>query len=390
MRIVADERMNGLQELIGPLGELVTAPGREIGPQLLADAEVLLVRSITPVSAALLADSPVHFVGSATSGLDHVDRPYLEARGIALADARGSNANAVVDYVLAALASLISAGKLDVSRLSVGIVGQGQVGSRLQSRLAALGITTRVCDPPLAARLRANGFSESAAPLVSLPEALECSVVSLHVPLQHDGDFPTALLLSRPLLAAMGPGKVLINTSRGGVVDEAGWLDLHRQGKAPLLVSDVWCHEPAVNAKLVSAATLATPHIAGYSEHAKRQATIMLAKALQQFQAGNYAGPVADLGKQGIAPPSAAGHFTHIDCWRQLTKALPLQALSARFKQAVAEADREGLAARHFDGFRNDLRSRQEFSELQLSEFLSGAERAGQVEFFRAAGFMQD
>ncbi|GAB5500007.1 MAG: hypothetical protein PsegKO_23180 [Pseudohongiellaceae bacterium] len=395
MRIVADERMNGLEELIRPLGELVTAPGREIDRHLLADTDVLLVRSITPVSAALLNNSPVRFVGTATSGLDHVDQAFLAQQGIALADARGSNANAVVDYVLAALAELIAGEELDVRDLIVGIVGHGQVGRRLQSRLSALGIATRVCDPPLAAWLQASHGPERAASLVSLSEVLTCQVVSVHVPLQHGGEHATAPLLDRPALAALGPQRLLINTSRGGIVDEAAWLDLYEKNQAPSLISDVWCNEPHVDDRLVRAARLATPHIAGYSERAKRQATAMLADALLQFQQGNFAGQTREANEPQPSSGSSQALANSIDCWRRLADALPLAPLSKRFKQAVTAAGGDGLDAATFDGFRNDLRQRREFGELAPEALAGDSEGHGegeqikpeQVEFFRAAGF---
>lgn len=395
MRIVADERMNGLEELIRPLGELITAPGREIDRHLLADADVLLVRSITPVSAMLLKDSPVRFVGTATSGLDHIDQAFLSAQGIVLADARGSNANAVVDYVLAALAELIVDGELDRRDLTVGIVGHGQVGSRLQSRLAALGIATRVCDPPLAAWLRGSHVPERAASLVSLAEVLACQVVSVHVPLQHGGEQATASLFDRSTLATLGPQRWLINTSRGGIVDEAAWENLYEKNQAPSLISDVWCNEPHVDERLVRAARLATPHIAGYSERAKRQATAMLADALQQFQQGSFAGQTRKANGPQPTSGSSAALSRPVDHWRRLTDVLPLAPLSERFKQAVTAAGGEGLSAATFDGFRNDLRKRREFAELAPETLAGHSEGNGegeqvkpeQVEFFRAAGF---
>lgn len=379
MRIVADEKMTGLDELIRPLGELITAPGRDIGPALLVDAEALLVRSITPVTADLLTNSPVRFVGTATSGLDHVDQEFLASRGITLAAAPGSNANAVVDYVLAALATMIGGGHLDRAELSVGIIGLGQVGSRLQQRLAALGIATALCDPPLAAQLQ----HDQAAALVSLDEVLRCQVVSLHVPLLQSGAHPTAPLLDYSALAAMGPDRVLVNTSRGGVVDEDAWLELHAQGQAPQLISDVWCHEPSVNGALVQAAYLATPHIAGYSERAKRQATRMLADALVRYRQGLSHRTEADPVAIAVTAMSADSGAWHPEHWQSLAAVLPLPELSLRFKKAVAEAGRAGLSAGVFDGFRSDLRSRREFGE----QVIATADLSDQVAFFRAAGF---
>jgi len=404
LRIVADERMNGLEELIGPLGELVTAPGREINRALVADADVLLVRSITPVSAALLKDSSVRFVGTATSGLDHVDQLFLDEQGIALADARGSNGNAVVDYVLAALAALIVEGDLDVAELSVGIVGYGQVGSRLQARLSALGITTRVCDPPLALQHQA-GNDALVDSLAALEEVLACKVVSLHVPFVTNGDYPTAPLMNQSRLLSMGADRVLINTSRGGVVDEAAWLALNEQGKAPLLVSDVWQDEPNADARMVSSARLATPHIAGYSERAKRQATAMLADALQQFTRGELKGRASVATANSLRQATDARYFEDTACWRALAEALPLAPLSDSYQQAMAkaragariEASKEeskeastestGLTAAEFDGFRTMLLNRREFCELSLTDYLPAPGNTGQVEFFRAAGF---
>lgn len=272
MRIVADENIPLLEAFFANFGEIHRAPGRSLKAADLADAELLLVRSVTRVDEALLADSPVKFVGTCTIGTDHLDLDYLARRGIAWASAPGCNARGVVDYVLGALLALAERDGVRLPERRFGIIGAGQVGGRLAKVIAGLGWSLKVCDPP---RQRAgeSGF-------VSLEEVLaECNVISLHTPLTRAGEDATWHLLDEARLAALRPGTWLINASRGAVVDNAALLRVLRQRPDLGVVLDVWEGEPQVDVELAALCRLATPHIAGYSLDGKLRGTEQIYRA---------------------------------------------------------------------------------------------------------------
>src|SRR5580698_3606992 len=176
MRIVADPNIPFVKEAFGPLGEVRLVPGREITAGTVRDADALLVRSVTPVNAALLDGSPVKFVGTATIGTDHVDPAYLSAKGIGFASAQGSNANSVAEYVVAAMLEMAQRRKFRLRDKTLGVIGVGNVGSRLVRYAEALGMQVLQNDPP---RQR----SETLPHFAKLDRVLaEADIITLHVP----------------------------------------------------------------------------------------------------------------------------------------------------------------------------------------------------------------
>jgi erythronate-4-phosphate dehydrogenase len=278
VRIVADAAIPYLDEMLGDAARIERHPGARIDRTAVKDADALLVRSVTRVDEALLAGSRVRFVGSATAGTDHVDRDVLERHGVAFAHSPGCNASAVVQYVTTALYQLARRDDPSIFARPIGVIGFGQVGSRLAARLRALGHRVLANDPPL----ERHGTQREA--FVSLEELLaECSVVSLHVPLTtpRESSDPTVHLLDADRVrAAIEAGTHLINTSRGGVLDEGPLLTAPGRGRAVL---DTWEHEPRLSWPLLapqSPVSIATPHVAGYSLEGKREATRMVVEQL--------------------------------------------------------------------------------------------------------------
>lgn len=272
MRIVADEQVAGARAAFGPLGDVITVPGREIDTEDVSRADALVVRAVTRVDRTLVGGSHLRFVGTTTSGYDHVDIEALAARGIAFAHAPGCNATAVADWVVAVLAALSAEGRHDLGHGTVGIIGAGQVGARVARRLAALGYGVRVCDPPRAEQEGGAGF-------VDLATALASDVVSLHVPLTDSGPHATRGLLDAAALAALAPGAVLLNAARGGVVDEDALARRLDQGPALAVALDTWAGEPALDTALLARVDLGTPHIAGHSLEGRLRGTAIVARA---------------------------------------------------------------------------------------------------------------
>jgi len=275
MRIVADENIPLLDEFFAGFGEIRRLPGRSIDAAAVADADLLLVRSVTQVNRALLDGSPVKFVGTCTIGTDHLDLDYFQQAGITWASAPGCNARGVVDYVLGSLLVLAEQQGVDLVTRTYGVVGAGQVGSRLLKVLRGLGWRVLVCDPP---RQAAEGGD-----FVSLQQVLdECDVISLHTPLERLGDHPTYHLFDRARLAALKPGSWLINASRGAVVDNQALRELLPQRSDLQVVLDVWEGEPQADVELAALCRIATPHIAGYSLDGKLRGTAQIYQALCQ------------------------------------------------------------------------------------------------------------
>jgi len=193
MKIFADENIPLVSELFGERAELVRGPGRGLGKKDLAGVEVLLVRSITRVNAELLEGTGVKLVGSATAGTDHVDQEYLKEAGIEFAYGPGCNANSVAEYVVAALLNLAIEHGLELAGKRIGIVGHGQVGSRVAAKCRALDMQTLLNDPPLEQQGVKLDF-------VELDDLLGVDILTLHVPLTTGGKYPTVNLIGEDWL----------------------------------------------------------------------------------------------------------------------------------------------------------------------------------------------
>ena len=275
MRIVADENIPLLDEFFAGFGEIQRLPGRSIDVAAVASADLLLVRSVTQVDQTLLQGSAVKFVGTCTIGTDHLDLDYFQQAGITWASAPGCNARGVVDYVLGSLLVLAEQQGIDLATRTYGVIGAGQVGSRLIKVLRSLGWRVLVCDPP---RQAAEGGD-----FVSLQHLLEtCDVISLHTPLERAGAHPTHHLFDQSRLAALKSGSWLINASRGAVVDNRALHELLAQGSDLQVVLDVWEGEPQVDVALAALCRIATPHIGGYSLDGKLRGTAQIYQALCQ------------------------------------------------------------------------------------------------------------
>lgn len=272
MIIVADQNIPLLDDFFSDVGKLVCLPGRQINPEHLREANILLVRSVTQVNEQLLKNSQVKFIGSCTIGMDHIDTDYLRDHGISWANAPGCNAGAVVQYVLSAIASI----QPEWRNKTVGIIGCGNIGGRLLQCLVGLGVRCLCYDPFLS--------PENNPYLVSLPQVLAADIISCHTPLTYGGPNPTFHMLGKTELANLKPGTLLINSSRGAVIDNLALLEILKKQHIKVVL-DVWENEPNINQQLLNMVDIATPHIAGYSLEGKEMGTFMVYQALSKFLA---------------------------------------------------------------------------------------------------------
>lgn len=273
MKIIADQNIPFVEECFRSIGQVELYSGRAITPGVLKGADVLLVRSITRVDEALLAGSGVKFVGTATIGVDHIDQEYLQRAGIRFTSAPGSNATSVAEYVVAALLALGKKYKQTLEGKSIGIVGVGNVGSRVAKRCEALGMRVVLNDPPLQ---RQTG-DEKYRPL---EEVFECDFVTMHTPLTKAGPDATYHLADEMFFNRMKQGAFFLNTARGGVMETAALKRAMASCKLGGVVLDVWEGEPNVDPELLLKVDLSTPHIAGYSFDGKVRGMVMLYDAV--------------------------------------------------------------------------------------------------------------
>lgn len=354
MRIVIDENMPLVDQLFAPFGEIVRVPGRRMDAATLADADVLLVRSVTRVDEALLAQNTrLQFVGTATIGTDHVDQAALAERGIPFFSAPGCNRISVGEYVISALLVLAERHQLSLAGMTLGIVGAGNTGSAVAERALALGMHVCLCDPPRAAAGDALDF-------VDLETVLACDVVSFHVPLTRDGACPTWHMLAADQIAALHGEQILINASRGDVWDNQALLQ-RQQGDRPLrLVMDVWEHEPQLLVPLIAHTELATPHIAGYSLEGKMRGSYMLYEAWCALH-----GEAPRMTLSDLLPPAAVNQVVlGANADPALVRRLVHLVYDVRRDDALFRAHYQDAAS--FDWLRKTYPERREWSSLTV------------------------
>ena len=272
MKLLIDDAVWGSNQIFSEFGEVFTLPGREIRSESLKDFDALIVRSRTRVDEKLLRGSKIKFIGSTVAGLDHIDKNYLEDNAITLSSAQGCNANAVSEYVISAIANLSKDYSFKLSNKTLGIIGVGNVGRRLEVKAKQLGMKTLLNDPPREALEGSDNFT-------SLESALSADIVTFHTPLTYSGLNPTYKLLDSHNFKHINNDAIVINAARGGIINETVWEKT--QTKANII--DCWENEPNINLNLQKSAYWATPHIAGHSIDAKFMGSFMIYKDLCKY-----------------------------------------------------------------------------------------------------------
>ena len=271
MKIVIDENIPLAEFLFSPLGDVQLLPGRTLSADQVSDADALLVRSVTQVNQALLENSRVKFVGSATIGTDHIDLDWLQKNNITFSAAPGCNANSVAEYVLVALLEAANKNAFNLDEKKLAIVGFGNVGQAVAKKMSAFVASVSVCDPPLLATA-----NPPVGNYVDLAEVTKADIVCCHTPLVKRGEHATYHLIDEDFISSLKPGCVLLNAGRGGVIDEMALLRRIRNRGDLTVILDVWDGEPDVNRELLNEVFIGTPHIAGYSVQGKTTGSWMV------------------------------------------------------------------------------------------------------------------
>ncbi|MES3040306.1 MAG: 4-phosphoerythronate dehydrogenase [Pseudomonadota bacterium] len=386
MRIVADDNMPGVEACCALLDaevEVVRRPGRTLTAADVASADMLLVRSITRVDAALLAGSRVRFVGTATIGTDHLDLPWLDAQGIAWASAPGCNARAVGEWVLNVLVQLAAEQGVTLAGRTLGIIGLGYVGRWVARLTRLLGIRVVACDPFLSAADLPADLAD--IELLSLTALLDTAdMVSIHTPLTRSGAHPTQHLLAAPELARLRPDAWLINAARGPVIANAALLQVltERVDSRFTAVLDVWEHEPLVDPQLLQCVRYGSPHIAGHSLEGKWRGTWQIIEAASRHLGLTLSGTLADIlpseGGQVLQLPATTTPL-EVRLAALLQPVIPLAADDARLRASLYAA----APAQAFDQLRKHYPVRREFPAHQVLMAADDPQR----QLFIALGF---
>ncbi|WP_194868898.1 4-phosphoerythronate dehydrogenase [Pseudoalteromonas sp. PPB1] len=354
MKILADQNMPLVEEFFSDLGVVKRFDGRSLTPHQLADADVLLTRSVTQVNSALLAEATqLKFVGTATIGVDHIDRPLLAERDIGFASAPGCNAVAVAEYVISALYAYAQHKAINLQGKKLGIVGVGNIGQCLREKLAASGIELLLCDP---LRYEAGSLDQH-MPLDDL--LAQADIVTFHVPLVKTGGHQTRHLLNAQRIAALKPGMLVINASRGDVIDNQALLNALEAGLAIDLVLDVWENEPDILMPLLEHTLFASVHIAGHTLEGKARGTQMLYQALC-----NQLGVEASKSLESFLPIPAL-----TSCYAEHTLSEQELGRLVHLVYDIRRDDglmRSNIASQGFDMLRKNYPPRREFNTLTV------------------------
>ena len=368
LKWVIDDVIPHTAALKALMGDVTILPGRDITPAAISEADILLVRSITPVNESLLAGTSVQFVGTATAGVDHFDIEAIERLGVAWAAAPGSNAVSVVEYVLCALAT---AGWFErvVSGLPVGVIGLGQVGERLAHRLMHLGCEVLAYDP-----LRTDWPSHLRR--AELDEILCQPVISLHANLHDQGAHASRGLLdvdrAERMITALSKredGGLFINAGRGDLMTLEA---LTRLVDSPWkVILDTWPGEPSLRADLLSRCEWVSPHIAGHSIKARENGSDLLAAAVARWagveaqalpeppeQVDSVSNLVTDNAGRGDTDSGVIGWMTEFLCQQSI---LPRE--DARLRQAA----QAGLTSLEFDQLRKSYQQPAEWTGQRVA-----------------------
>lgn len=277
MKIIADNTIPFLKGIIEPVGEVTYLHSGEFTAEAVRDAEVLIVRSIDRCNREILQGSRVRLITTATIGFDHIDTAYCAEAGITWKNAPGSNAQSVAEYVLASLIRLSLRRGEPLQGKTLGIVGVGHVGTRVERLCQAYGMQILRNDPPRAEQEGSEAF-------VSLETiAQEADIITLHTPFTRDGEYPTYHLANKEFVHSFARKPWLINTCRGSVSDTNALLEGLDTGKIHALILDCWENEPRISLPLLERTAIATPHIAGFSADGKANATRMCLEEIERF-----------------------------------------------------------------------------------------------------------
>jgi erythronate-4-phosphate dehydrogenase len=360
MKIVADDKIPFLRGALEQIAEVVYVPGKDIKNDTLKDADALLVRTRTKCNGDLLKDTKVRFIGTATIGFDHIDTHYCDKNGITWTNAPGCNSSSVQQYILSALLKLSRDHNFSLEGKTIGIVGVGNVGSKVEKAVRILGMNVMLNDPPRARR-------EGSRKFVLLGDILyNADIITAHVPLNVVGEDKTYHLFNEKSFKKMRKGTWFINSSRGEINDTLALRRSLSNDKIRAVI-DVWENEPDIDNGLMHLAFLATPHIAGYSTDGKANGTAMVVNSLCEF----FGLPLRNWYPQNVPLPSSSE--IQISCKGRVDNDIIREAVNSAYN--IERDDlRLRLAPADFEKQRGDYPLRREFPAYRVRLKQGGTE----------------
>lgn len=356
MKITADENIPYIKNAFQSLGSVHTCNGRNLTQHDLLETDILLVRSVTNVNKALLHKTPVKFVASATAGFNHIDLDYLASNNIGFARAPGSNAISAAEYVFTGICLWSLKEGKSLSNLSIGIIGCGNVGSRVKQLCEAVGITCILNDPPL------EETNSTLYKFSSIEKALACDIVTLHTPLSYDGKHITYQFINEHRVNLLKKDALFINASRGEVVVEPALLSRINKKKDLTLILDVWENEPKIDLEILKHTLIGTPHIAGYSIDGKIRGTEMIYQATCKHlgETPNWSAEKINFG-ESIKPNISLSDMQKSQ--DKILKAYDIISDNNDLKMILH--DKSLTSGSYFDSLRKNYPARREFSTLK-------------------------
>ena len=349
MKIVADDKIPFLKGVLEPYAEVIYLPGKSISKNDLLDADALLIRTRTKCNEALLNGSSVRFIGTATIGIDHIDAEYCRKNKITWTSAPGCNSSSVQQYIAAALLELQKDRGFILKGKTIGVIGVGNVGSKVAKLAFAMGMKVLLNDPPRARKEGPAGF-------VPIDTVLSDSdIITLHVPLNVSGQDATYHLINDKVISKLHKKIWLVNSSRGEVADSAALKSALQSGLISGAVIDVWENEPDIDLELLNEAYIATPHIAGYSTDGKANGTAMVVNSLSR----HFGISLSDWYPENLPQPEFP--VLEIDCNGRNSEEILMEAVLHSYD--IASDDRNlKQSPSTFEKLRGDYRLRREFS----------------------------
>ena len=276
-KIIIDDKIPYIKGAFENIAEVVYLPGSKTTPEIVKDADAIITRTRTKCNEKLLAGSNVSFIATATIGYDHIDTDYCDLAGIAWTNAPGCNSKSVEQYIASTLMVLAERKNLQLKDLCIGVVGVGNVGSKVARICKLFGMTVLLNDPP---RERV----EESETFVSIEQIMEqADIITLHVPLNYQSEDMTYHMGNESFFNNLKKQPILINSCRGEVVETNAVKSALNSGQISAFVCDCWENEPEIDLELLEMTEIATPHIAGYSKDGKAMGTKMSVHAVSEF-----------------------------------------------------------------------------------------------------------
>ena len=354
MRIVADDKIPFLKGALEPYAEVVYIPGKQIKMEMLKDSDALLIRTRTICNENLLEGTSIRFIGTATIGFDHIDTHYCSKNKIIWTNAPGCNSSSVQQYIAAALFRISSEHHFSLKDKTLGIIGVGNVGSKVEKFARSVGMNVLLNDPP---RARIEGKKN----FHSLNTVLSGSdILTVHVPLNIVGEDQTWHLFNEESFKKIKRGAWFLNSSRGEVSDTYSLKNALNSGMLSGAVIDVWENEPNIDPELLQQAFIATPHIAGYSTDGKANGTSMVVNSLTKY----FNLPSENWYPSDVPPP--ASPYISIDCNNKSDEEIIREAVIHTYN-IDKDNSRLRLSPQDFERLRGDYPVRREFTSYTIN-----------------------